>query len=273
MAMDQENKFPKSSSTPESGQNEPKKSGSVKGPMGVGSPASSSGGRVTKQDPHDRMPEDKREISATPAGGTMEEPAQEPDSASSTSQEPLKLKPSKRDQKTQEKPRELASGDPIELPDRKKEQGPEGKAEKEAPAQQQAPEEEPPARKAAKKMSRRKHVPGISAEEKLKLGNSSPTEQLKDRVKDSTKELFDAVKPQEELQDELAKLLLQLVPSSEHIKSAVPSQDQLTKVVRMVNEKLSEGRDNLDQLLNQIQDVELREQIRAAIRKQRRGTA
>jgi len=43
--------------------------------------------------------------------------------------------------------------------------------------------------------------------------------------------------------------------------------------VRMVNEKLSEGRDNLDQLLNQIQDVELREQIRAAIRKQRRGTA
>lgn len=272
--MDQDNKFPKSSPTPGSDKNNPKKSGSVKGPMGVGSPASSSGGRVEKQQNDDRSPEDKREISATPAGGTLEEPAQDSSSQTSKSQEPLKLKPSKKDQKTTEKPREMASGDPIELPDPKLEQ--EQAFEAKGVAQQEEEEtreqEEQPARKAAKKMSRRKHVPGISAEEKLKLGNTSPTQQLKDRLKGSTKELFNAVKPGEELQDELAKLLLQLVPATEHIKSTVPSQERLTKVVRMLNQQLAKGKEDLDQLLDQIQDVELREQIRAAIRRQRKGT-
>lgn len=271
MAMDQDKKYSESSSFPKSDQNEPQKSGSVKGPMGVGSPASSSGGRVQKQD-DDRMPEDKREISATPAGGTIEEPAQEPSSFSSKPQEPLKLKPSKRDQKTSEKSRELQSGDPIELPDSKKEQETAFKAEGETQKEHEEPKEEQPAGKAAKKMSRRKVIPGISAEEKLKLGNASPTQQLKDRLTGSTKEIFEAVKPSEELQDELAKLLLQLVPSSDHIKSTVPSQDKLTKAVRMLNEQLAKGKDNLDQLIDQIQDVELREQIRSAIRRQRKGT-
>src|SRR5690625_6985632 len=102
MAMDQDNKFPKSNAAPQTGQNDPSRSGSVKGSMGVGSPASSSVSRVTKQDPSDHMPEDIREVAATPAGGTMEEPAQEASTTSSATRAPLKLQPSKRDEKTLE---------------------------------------------------------------------------------------------------------------------------------------------------------------------------
>ena len=267
--MDQDNKYPKSPSSPGTDKNDPKKSGSVKGPKGVGSPASSSGGRVKESASGNQKVEDKREISATPAGGTIEEPTQEP---TSKTEEPLKLKPSKRDQKTSEKARELKSGEPIALSDSQKEQEQASMTKKDYADQHKEPEEEQPVRKAAQKMSRRKQISGISAEEKLKLSNSSPSQQLRDRLKGSANELFDTLKPNEELQDELAKLLLQLVPSSDHIKSSVPSQDHLTKVVRMMNEQLAKGKDELDELLGQIQDEELRQKITAAIRKSRRDT-
>lgn len=107
----------------------------------------------------------------------------------------------------------------------------------------------------AKKMSRRKSVEGISAEEKMKRPNSSTKDTLKEKATTTFKSLMDKVIPDEETQQELTEIL----------KTMLPDQEQINRTAGKIVENLQPDSDKLDELLEKIPNEKIREQVRAAV--------
>ncbi|WP_438865928.1 1,4-alpha-glucan branching protein GlgB [Salinimicrobium oceani] len=73
-------------------------------------------------------------------------------------------------------------------------------------------------RRPAKKMSRQKSVPGISAEEKMKLPNTSPSDDLKRTAKETAEGIKEKLSPDEQTKRDLEQMAKDYVPSAESIK-------------------------------------------------------
>lgn len=76
-------------------------------------------------------------------------------------------------------------------------------------------------RKQPKKMARQKTDPAISAEEKMKLPNTSPKEDLKDMAESTLKDLADKLTPDERSTREWEEMARKLFPDTEDVKGAV----------------------------------------------------
>ena len=90
----------------------------------------------------------------------------------------------------------------------------------------------------AKKMSRQKTPEGISAEEKMKLPNTSPIDDLKETAMETGKDLVDKLTPGEKTKKDLEQKAKDIIPNAEEIKAAaekardfveeaIPSKEQI----------------------------------------------
>ncbi len=80
-----------------------------------------------------------------------------------------------------------------------------------------------------KKMSRKAKVEGISAEEKMKMPNTSPTDDLAETAKSTAKDLADQVLPDEKTREDLTNIAKGLIPDPEKVrKTAEDIADKLT---------------------------------------------
>ena len=191
---------------------------------------------------------------------------------------------SKRQQKEAQTRHEMASGDPINLSENTQTQMREMKRSAHADHNSSSPtsdsnkkEESNQASEdkddsssqdtkelGSKKMSRQKPMKGISAQEKLKLDNVSPSQELQDRVSQTTKGLWEALVPGEQSKDELAKILLQIIPSSQQLASSTPSKEELKSMAERISSMFDRGT-NMDEILALIPNEKIREQVRALI--------
>ena len=72
-------------------------------------------------------------------------------------------------------------------------------------------------------MSRQKTTPGISAEEKMKLPNTSATDDLKDTAKKTAEDLKDKLTPDEKTRRNLEKMAKDYIPDPEEVKGVAGS--------------------------------------------------
>lgn len=234
------------------------------------SPAPSLENRVINNQPKERLPERTTKES-----------------------EALRIVESKRTQKETQAQHELASGEPIELSESTQTEM-RGMENQTAADQESAstksnlktdkteePDEasknkeesmaEDTSMKGAKKMSRQKFVKGISAEEKLKLDNVSPSQELKNRITDATSGLRDALEPGQEIKDQIAELLLQVIPSQENVPSSTLSKQQMDKITETISSMFNNGL-SMDEILAMIPNENIREQLREVINRTRKNT-
>ena len=101
----------------------------------------------------------------------------------------------------------------------------------------------------AKKMARRKIEEGVSAEEKMKMPNTSPNEDLKDTAKATLENLKNTVLPDEKTQKELKKKAKEILPDQEEVKKTAQKiagnatdTDKLNKAIEKIipDEKVRE---------------------------------
>ena len=71
-----------------------------------------------------------------------------------------------------------------------------------------------------KKMPRRKAEPGVSAEEKMKLPNTSPKEEIKETAKKTGQRIADELTPDEKTKKDLEQKAKDLIPDPEDVKDA-----------------------------------------------------
>ena len=94
----------------------------------------------------------------------------------------------------------------------------------------------------AKKMSRRKVDKSISAEEKAKQPNTSPTEDLKDTAKKTAKDLADQVLPDEKTRDEFGAMA----------KSMLPDQDDIKDTAEKIAKNVAPDSDIVDKAMEKV---------------------
>lgn len=102
--------------------------------------------------------------------------------------------------------------------------------------------EEKEQKKPAKKMSRRKEVKGISAEEKVKLPNTSTSEDISEAITSTAQQLIDSVIPDKSTQEDLKRA----------VKSALPDQDDLKKTAEDLSKNLIPDADSLNKIADKI---------------------
>lgn len=283
---------------------QPLKSGQVKGPMGIGKKKEPSTRATVKEPAKGKTsPEHDPGVSKISADGVAKKqgssasnlspaPSLQDDSMvdkhpkerlperTSKESEALRIVESKRKRKEAQVQHEMASGEPINLsestqtemrgmensastqkqvsqPDKTKEPGRPSENKDKSSSQDTSQE-------GSKKMSRQKFVKGISAEEKLKLDNVSPSQELQSRVADTTKGLWEALDPGQEIKDEIAEILLQVIPSKEKLASSTPSKEEMKKIAEVISGMFEKGR-NMDEILAAIPNEKIREQIREII--------
>lgn len=103
-------------------------------------------------------------------------------------------------------------------------------------------EEKPQSSRGAKKMSRKEKVEGISAEEKMKLPNTSASEDIKETAKETAKKVSKEIMPDEETQEQLKKRAMEILPDQEKIKKTIkkageniiPDPEMVDKIVDKV---------------------------------------
>ena len=116
-------------------------------------------------------------------------------------------------------------------------------AAKKSPGKKAAEDKaKPEEKKPAKKMTRPKAVPGISAEEKMKLPNTSPSDDLKDAAKETAEGLRDKLTPDEKTKRDLEEKAREYIPDSEDIKGVAGS----------IAEKLMEGTEKAKKFVEDI---------------------
>lgn len=283
---------------------QPLRSGKVKGPMGIGKKQRPSTRATVKEPAKGKVsPAQNPEVSKVSAGSDMEiqdnntsklSPApswhdQLPERTSNDS-EALRVMESKRQRKESQTRHEMASGEPINLSENTQSQNQEMDAKTQAdqsstrsasesdkkkePSKAPQEKDDSPSQGTSglgsKKMSRQKFVKGISAEEKLKLDNVSPSQELQNRITQTTKALWEAASPKEQTKDELAKILLEVIPSSQQLASSTPSKEELKSLAERIGSMFEKGA-NLDEILALIPNEKIREQIQAFIVRARSG--
>lgn len=110
---------------------------------------------------------------------------------------------------------------------------------KKASEEKKTPSEEKIIKPAAKKMFRKKADKEISAEEKMKLPNTSTTEDLKEMAKDTAKDLANKFLPDEESRDQIKEVAKSVLPDQEDVKKSLktftkkvaPDPNQIKEVV------------------------------------------
>lgn len=307
MALHTNNTDDKKKKSPSHSEKRPLKSGKVKGPMGVGRNPAESGSKTRESDQNDNSgvartsadggSSSSYNLSSAPSSQQMSEP-QEPKERlperTSMESEALQVVESKRKRKESEIKHELESGQTIALSEStgsepwepseqvkadteiSKPQAKPSPPQKETPKPEASDMEESTSedikRKGAKKMSRQKFVKGISAEEKLKLDNVSPSEELKSRIAESALGFWDTITPGDEIKDEVAEILLKIIPTGEQVASFTPSMDQINKIATGLTKGISTDSISLDKILEQIPDPDIRQQIRMAVSKLKKDT-
>ncbi len=254
----------------------PERSGEVKGPMGVGSPKKANETAKPKKPAKDSGPRGKETVAKkrTAAGkdklteekkslpkpkkslpkrtsGTTASKTSGSAKGSSTGDEKKKIskKPMKfQEPLTDEEVPHVAApaSEPITGPDEEKKKQRKAAKTKDAikasedPSARKVPtkkaseeeEKEPP-----KKMSRQKTDPAISAEEKMKLPNTSPSEDLKKTTDSLAKELAEKLSPDEKTRMDIEKMARELIPDAEDVKGAA---EKLTAALASTPEKARE---------------------------------
>ena len=113
-------------------------------------------------------------------------------------------------------------------------------ASKKARKTEASTEKKPGTKKApAKKMSRQKTPPGVSAEEKMKLPNTSPTDDLKDTAMEAGKDLADKLTPDEKTRKDLEKKAKDIIPDADEVKSAAAKAKDFVEEVIPDKEEIS----------------------------------
>ncbi|SDL17258.1 alpha-1,4-glucan:alpha-1,4-glucan 6-glycosyltransferase [Salinimicrobium catena] len=96
---------------------------------------------------------------------------------------------------------------------------------------------EPEDKEAPRKMSRHKADPAISAEEKMKQPNTSPSEDLKHTTESLAKELAEKLSPDEKTRSDIEKMARELIPDADDVKGAA---EKLTAALASTPEKARE---------------------------------
>ena len=113
-----------------------------------------------------------------------------------------------------------------------------------------------------KKMPRRKPEPGISAEEKMKLPNTSPTDDMKETAKKTGKKLADSLTPDEETKRDLQEKAKDLIPDPEDIK------DTAAKIASKIAPGIAKAKDFVENIIPDQEDVsEAKEKAKEAVNK------
>lgn len=277
---------------------QPLKSGKVKGPMGIGEKQKPSI-RATVKEPakakvsHGQDPD----VSTVSAGSAMKKQERNTSRLSpapswndrlpertSKKSEALQVMETKRKRKEAQRQHDMTSGDPINLSQttqtemQEKEQtthtdhntnNPKYNSNYKKESDKSTQEKNASISKetgdlGAKKMSRKKHVKGISAEEKLKLDNVSPSQELEDRVTQNAKGLWEALDPGEQTKDELAKILLKVIPTNQQLAASTPSKEELKAIAERISDIFDRDA-NMDEILALIPNEKIRKQVRALI--------
>ena len=106
-----------------------------------------------------------------------------------------------------------------------------------------------PTKTGAKKMPRRKPEPGISAEEKMKLPNTSPTEDLKKTAKKTGKDLADKLTPDEQTKRDLEEKAKDLIPDPEEVR------DTAAKIAGKIAPGVAKAKDFVEKLIPDQEDI------------------
>ncbi|MFD2518728.1 1,4-alpha-glucan branching protein GlgB [Salinimicrobium flavum] len=97
-------------------------------------------------------------------------------------------------------------------------------------------------KKQPKKMSRQRMDPSISAEEKMKLPNTTPSEDLKETAETTARDIADKVLPDEKTRQDLEKMAKDLIPDADRVKESAEK----------ITEKLASGPEKAKELLNKV---------------------
>ena len=108
--------------------------------------------------------------------------------------------------------------------------------------------EKEPGKRSPKKMSRKKAESGISAEEKMKLSNTSTSDDLKENAKD----LADKVIPDKETQEQIRKTAKDIIPDPDQVKKTakkakdmaeeiLPNKEEVMSAAQKAKEKIKDA--------------------------------
>ena len=130
------------------------------------------------------------------------------------------------------------------------------------PGSKSEAKEENEKRPAPKKMPRRKAQPGVSAEEKMKLPNTSAKDNLKDSVKKTGKKISDELTPDEKTRKDLEQKAKDLIPDPEDIKETAE------KIGEKIGPGIAKAKEFIEDIIPDKEDVaEATEKAREAVKK------
>ena len=113
-----------------------------------------------------------------------------------------------------------------------------------------------PTRKPAKKMSRTKTRPGISAEEKMKMPNSSPGDELKKAARSARKAVSEKLTPDQETRQKLEEKAREMIPDPEELKGMAGSMaEKVIEGSEKAKEYLKEILPDEDEIKKEAQEV------------------
>ena len=96
-------------------------------------------------------------------------------------------------------------------------------------------------KKPPKKMTRTKKVPGISAEEKMKLPNTSPSQDLKNTAKETADNIKETITPKDSTKKDLEKKAKDLIPDPKDLKAAAGNlAEKVIPAAQKAKEKVEE---------------------------------
>jgi 1,4-alpha-glucan branching enzyme len=232
MAKKEENKKEITNKKTTAGKSTPKTSGKVKGPEGVGKkePAKKTAktkkaeeSNVVKSASETKKPK-KSTSAASKKTAVKKTTTKKPVVKKSTPKKPVKFKEPLTDDQVPHvaAPATKKTSSPDDSSKIKKVTRAKTKtkaSEKTAAAAKKTKTSAEP-KETPKKMSRKKAKPGISAEEKMKISNTSATEEARQTAAELGKDLADTVKPSDKTKKDLERMAKDIIPDADQVKGA-----------------------------------------------------